>query len=407
MKATTLADVYRAFDPQKPLKGNELKEFYIKRETPIKKMMNELLNSTDKPLTILFAGTRGNGKTTELNRLIENERISENMEVISFSVKDELDVMNIEHTDILLIIGKRIYQTFEKHDEIEIQESLMKELDDWSETIIESVKEQQKGIEIGGGVKALFINLAGKFKSQATTREISRKIIEPRLSDLISIINKMIFDIESKLNKKILVVIDDLDKMSPGPAEDLFFSYVKTLIAPKCHIIYTLPVHILTSKNYSQIQRFFDSDHKLPNINLTTKEGKSIKKNHTLLKNLAYKRIEKSLITREALTTTVRGSGGLFHDFVRNLRKAANEADTRNKERITKEDVRIVEQDLINDFSRIIDENDKMVLREVSKSKSKTNGDVFRNLLFNLTILEYGNGGLWYDVHPAVKKLIE
>ena len=407
MKATDLPEVYRLFDPQEPLKGKKLKEFYMERETPILRIRNELLNSIDKPLKILFAGTRGNGKITELNRLAEDKDIRKDIEVVFFSVKDELDVLDIKHTDILLIIGTRIYETFEKHKEIRLQRAIKKELDDWSEKIVETVKEKQKGIEVGGGFRAI-IQLAAKFKDEATTRETSRKIIEPRLSDLISIINKMIFDIEDKLKKKILVIIDDLDKLNPGPAEELFYSYVRTLTAPLCHVIYTFPVSISFSPTFSQVKRFFDSDYHLPNINLTDKKGNEIRKNHTLLKNLALKRFNERLITKAAFKMAVQISGGIFHDFIRNIREAANEADARGEKKIEKRDVAAVKQKLINDYSRVIDEKDKEILRKVMETKEKTNGEIFRKLLFNLAIVEYGNGeGLCYDVHPAVQELIK
>jgi hypothetical protein len=41
------------------------------------------------------------------------------------------------------------------------------------------------------------------------------------------------------------------------------------------------------------------------------------------------------------------------------------------------------------------------------KTKGKTDEDRFQDLLFSLAILEYANDEVWYDVHPAIKGIIE
>ena len=69
------------------------------------------------------------------------------------------------------------------------------------------------------------MSLAGKVKTQATTREVTREVMKPRLSDLIDAINKIIIDAERELGKRILVIIDDLDKMNLKMSEELFYKH--------------------------------------------------------------------------------------------------------------------------------------------------------------------------------------
>ena len=69
MKAKVLSEVYDIFDPQEALSGDKLREYYVKRESPVKSLADIL--SSEKPLKYLFVGSRGNGKSTELNRLSE------------------------------------------------------------------------------------------------------------------------------------------------------------------------------------------------------------------------------------------------------------------------------------------------------------------------------------------------
>ena len=38
---------------------------------------------------------------------------------------------------------------------------------------------------------------------------------------------------------------------------------------------------------------------------------------------------------------------------------------------------------------------------------NKSDEEIFRDLLYNLVILEYSNYSIWYDVHPAIKGILE
>ena len=418
MKAKDLSSVYRVFDPEKPLKGRELKEFYVERESPIMKIKNEILNSPEKPLKILFTGARGNGKTTELNRLVEDEEFKKKIEAVFFSVKDELDVVDVKHPDIILLIGAKIYEIYKycennkvklrKSNKVKLLKSIKEEMDNFSKRVVERVVEKIKSAELGTGFSAI-LKLVSKFKNESVTREISRQVVEPRLSELISLINKMIFLVEEELKKKIVVIIDDLDKLEAETAENLFFNHALTLTAPQCHIIYTFPVSISFSKKISQIKRYFDDDRRLPNICLRDKKGKEIKGNYRLLRKMVKRRMEEDLITKAALNLAIEKCGGVIHDFIRLIRLTASDVDEEGRKKIEKRDVEALFLRMVNDYERIVDEEDIEVLRKVKEKKEKTDGDIFRRLLFALAVLEYvdSDGRLWYDLHPAVEEIVK
>ena len=65
--------------------------------------------------------------------------------------------------------------------------------------------------------------------------------------------------------------------------------------------------------------------------------------------------------------------------------------------------------DLRNDYLRILTGKDFEILRAVRDKHEKTDADRFRELLFNLAILEYldPEGELWYNVHPVVKGVLD
>ena len=107
MKAKALSNVYDIFDPQEALSGDKLREYYVKQESPVKSLADIL--SSGKPLKYLFVGSRGNGKSTELNRL--SELVADKLFVVSFSIKDKLNLFDVDYADILLVIATEIYES--------------------------------------------------------------------------------------------------------------------------------------------------------------------------------------------------------------------------------------------------------------------------------------------------------
>ncbi len=91
----------------------------------------------------------------------------------------------MDYADILLVITTEIYERVP-----ELSKELKDYLDAWSEKMVESVREKQSGLDLGAGFRA-FVNIAGKMKTQVTTREVTREVVKPRLSDLIDAINKI------------------------------------------------------------------------------------------------------------------------------------------------------------------------------------------------------------------------
>ena len=398
MKAQVLSHVYDIFDPQEALRGDTLRDYYVKRESPVESLVTIL--SSKKPVKNLFVGSRGNGKSTELNRLAE--LVQDTLFVVSFSIKDKLNLFDVDYADILLVIATEIYEG--------VSDKLSKELKDnlnrWSEKVVEQVKEKQRGLEIGAGFRA-FVSLAGKVKTQITTREVTREVIKPRLSDLIDAINKIIMDAEKALAKQILVIIDDLDKVNLEKGEELFYRHGAELTQPTCNIIYTIPQPLLFSNKIRQIiLQYFDDRKVLYNIKVYRRDGSANREGYEALKDVVLMRMEKELISEEALEEAIKSSGGILTEFVRIIRGAANCAHIEKRKGIEKEDVKHVVAEIRNDYIRILSKEDIGMLKEL-KTKGKTDEDRFQDLLFSLAILEYANDEVWYDVHPAIKGIIE
>jgi hypothetical protein len=400
MKAKVLSDVYDIFDPQEALSGDKLREYYVKRESPVKSLADIL--SSEKPLKYLFVGSRGNGKSTELYRL--SELVNGKLFVVSFSIKDKLNLIDVDYADILLVIATEIYESVSD----KLSAKLKHYLDGWSEKIVERVKEKQKGLEFGAGFSAI-VNLAGKVKTQVTTREVTRDVMTPRLSDLIDAINKIIFDAEKELGKKILVIIDDLDKVNLEKGEELFYMHGAELTQPVCKIIYTIPQPLLFSNKIRQIiLQYFDGRKELHNINVNHRNGEVDHSGYEVMRDVALMRMEDDLITEKAMAEAIKSSAGILTELVRLIRDSANIANMEDRSRIEEGDVKRVVTGIRNDYIRILGKEDLEILKGVKNTKGKIGDeDRFHDLLFSLAILEYANDEVWYDIHPTIKGIIE
>ncbi len=396
MKASTLSDVYDVFNPEESLKGEKLKTYYVDRKSAIKEEVLWKIKSSTKPLKILFPAIRGNGNTTELNKLAEEAK---ELFVVFFNCKERLDMVNVDHVDLLLSIGLHIYECVK--DETEIDEKLKDELEDWSLKIIDKVKEEQDVLEMGGGISTI-LKLTGAMRTQTSTKEVVRKTVEPKLNELLLLINRVIANAEEHLGK-IFVIVDDLDKIAPKQAENLFFGYSTTLIQLQCNVIYTIPRSLQFSEKYQWISRYFDSKFSIPNIYVVDRDGNHNTSNWDLMRNVALSRMEHPLIDDDALDYAVEMSGGVMHDFIRVIREAAAKAHGKGRIKIMKEDVGLVVSDIRNDYLKFLSGKDIDMLRKVTKNHRKLDDQRFSDFLFSLTILEYINDEVWYDVHPIVK----
>ena len=69
--------------------------------------------SSDKPTCQLFTGHIGCGKSTELSR-VQKELTDQGFHVVYFESTQDLDEMDLDLTDIMLAIARRVTQSLER-----------------------------------------------------------------------------------------------------------------------------------------------------------------------------------------------------------------------------------------------------------------------------------------------------
>ena len=194
---------------------------------------------------------------------------------------------------------------------------------------------------------------------------------------MIDAINRIIIDAEKELEKKILVIMDDLDKVNLEKGEELFYKHGAELTQPVCKIIYTIPQPLLFSNTIRQIVlQYFDGRVELHNIKVNKRNGEVDHSGYKVMREVALRRMEEDLITEEAMNEAIKSSGGILTEFIRIIRGAANIANMENRKRIEKRDVERVVTDIRNDYIRILNKEDIKILKEVERTKGKTDEEL-------------------------------
>ncbi len=407
MIAKDLDAAYINFDPTQPLPS--VSEYYVKRKhNPLEQIKRDLLRSNTHQPKFLFSGHRGSGKSTELNRLIAYPEIQEKYFTVQYSVRDVLDTAGLDYTDLLVSIGAQI---FIKADEakLKMRDKIVDQLNGWKSLID---VEQEEGTTIGAGVDAglsnFFSKLLLKLKLEYVTRQKIREKVAGRISELMDIIDLITMEVELVTGKKVLVVIDDLDKPDLKIANEIFYKMHPWLVQPKCGIIYTIPIALHYSADFGQVKSAFTENYVLPNVTINKYEDREPNEDgYAIMKEFVQKRMSLDLIEEDALEYAIAMSGGVFREMARIIRKSADSAVARDDKVIEKSDVEDAESDIRNEFRRMLTTEDYMNLREICGKRELKGSDKCSPLLHNLSVIEYRNKHNWCDVHPAIIPLLE
>lgn len=404
-----LAGVYNSFSVN-PLKTKEeFQRFYVPRPTPSIEGMKERIENSQENERYIFMGFRGSGKSTELYRLM-NLLDKKRFFPVFFDVFEFLDMNDFDYRDFFASIALYLY------DSVLSLVDIRKEIrEDFQEFMMDITKTKESEVLKEKGLGLSFEKFVViKLGSEAKTRNITRKNLENRVTDLIVKLNNLIIEIESDLQKRIVIIVDGLDKLSRfKQAEDFFYNNYRLLTQVNCYIIYTFPIDLAYSPRFQIIRHAFDEDMVLPQPPVRTKNLERIyEKGFEFFENIAEKRMNMDLIEVEALREAIISTGKLT-EFMMTVRDAAIESSSLGKSVIDIKDVLFSLEKLRRTYDRTltVEEIKKLIDIHVKKeARDMEIGDsVVRNLLFSLTAVEYESEeeGKWCEVNPLLFPLIE
>ena len=396
-------------DPAQSLRPED-EAFYVEREHSERPEMAALLRINSKQslnyARFLFTGHRGSGKGTELYRL--NKELSDVFCLVHFSVRDKLEVSDLDYRDVIFAIGMGIIEVVEKNKNINIPPKMLKPITTFFAKVYKDDEFTAK-FEASLEVKPTLLNILtgfARYGTERTTRETMRQEISGSLNNLINAIDDLAREVERQVKKKILVIIEDLDKSDQKKAIELFFEHSQSLTSVPVHLIYTFPVALRHTQNFTQVKNYF-KNFDLPNIKTNLRDGTPAPSLKTL-QEILTRRVAPNLFEPGTLELLAKKSGGLVRSLISLANDACLQAILKSRAKVSVEDVKTAVQRTRADYSRFLTNEQKDRLREIHTNKAINNSLEDQNLLYNLSVLEYRNDDPepWYDVHPIVQDLL-
>jgi len=411
-KADNLIEAYRLLDPQRPLEGEWLERFYAERpeESSTTYLLDELQYDSSDDDKTLFTGHRGSGKTTELARLAE--KLKPTHTVVPVDAGGLLNLGDVDYADLLVVLGLRVFQEAQRSG-VKLDEAKLDDLLFWYKTrIFEESGRGKLESEVGGELNAVIARFSIKLTSDAPyRREHVRAEAQAHLSDLLERLNVLLEDLQAKSQRRTLVIVDGLEKMyDQSQVRDLFCQGANVLLAPRCRIIYTVPLALYHTNDFAQVRMAFPRNFALPNIKTVEQDGRSpCPEGREALLEVLNCRLMPGLLAPEAAERLVDLCGGLLKELIGLARAAVLRARRLHGEQgpVQPGEVEYAARQVRNTYRAGLTEQQYRELWRLYNGGAFVNSEVAWGLIHNLSLLEYDGGDAWWAVHPIVRLLLE
>lgn len=290
---------------------------------------------------LLITRHQGCGKTTELFQLGSLLK-KDGFTVVYYDAAKEFDLLlrDISWWNVIL---ETIWQL---DDQLPTHVSLPHgPKEDAAEWIARTVTKKQSKTEIEGkletelGAEAgipFFAKVKAKLKSLVKTGSTYLKEVETEadrrpevlLDSLAAIVRSVNQQLHSNHVPGLVIIIDGLEKMpfrqqSPGITSHsaMFIHNGDKLKSPPCHLLYTLPLTLLSDKPVAQV--FPDEPVIMPVVHVIDRAGQPDDEGVGVMVDLVHRRVVPALLEHGVARSLALASGGHVRDFIRLARAAA------------------------------------------------------------------------------------
>ncbi len=433
-KAANINEFANNLIPENFLKPED-KDFYVPIYADILEVLrNMVLNDQVESQTFFVAGQAGTGKTTALN-FFTTPSLEDNFHIEYINMRDFLDLSDVDIIDFLLAFAfalvkdtpleDKYYEKLEKIQQIhdgELTETTDKQVDRGTSSGIEGE------VSAGGGLLN-FVKLRARafanLQLDVNHRENIRRVFKLKKPSLHRLVNDVIDGYVEKVTggKKLLVIIDDLDKLQEVKQINAIFiesrSYIFNL---KCKKIISIPMYLTKAPeifNYSQypIRQFILRLNRNPfekDRESDEQELKKIEENRQMLRDVIRYRVKEgmkaSLLDNEGLEKAIDYSGGIIRQLIRILYVAAVRVRTLKGDKISLQDVTDAVELLRNTLAGTITSSEKIKMLDTILAKNvpvSETSQQFIELLHASNVLAYENGEPWYEVNPLISDTVK
>ncbi len=334
---------YQLFKPEEPLTSpQDLKDFYVTRpDSPIEDLIGTL-ELEDDPAKFLLAGHRGGGKTTELRRLQQRiqGQLKHEFTAIWVDTANALDRYNIGYAEVIVLIGVEIFRAILTSN-WKIQRDLESALIDSLRTVVVEYKQEiEDGLELPEFLKKMGVTLKIGFNRTLTKTQN----IRPALTEIVARVNDIIAAAQKSQKKKLVVIVDGLDRHDYVTALEMFSDDLMTSL--NCHIIYTVPISLRYSPHFAQPKEIFNECLDLVNVPVfecdenAQPTAKLDRGGRELLGMIIQRRLKRvganyaDLFAPDALDCIAEKSGGVLRDLIRLARSTCQIARKRKLKQV-------------------------------------------------------------------------
>ncbi|MEO0537136.1 MAG: ATP-binding protein [Cyanobacteria bacterium P01_A01_bin.123] len=376
--------------------------------------------SPNEPTCQLFSGHIGCGKSTELLRLKSNLEL-QGFYVVYFESTDYLDMADVDITDILLAIIRRVSESLE---EIGIRLSsnyfshILNEISDLLNVPISS--SSTMNISTGISEVGRRARVSPKIRSQL------RQYLEPRTNSILEAINVLLRYATEKLmrqgKKGIAILIDNLDRIDSrstiagrSQPEYIFIDRGEQLRALDCHLVYTVPISVIFSNDGETLKNRLGGGIRpkvLPMIPVKHRDGSRHEEGMSLLRQMVLARafprantaqrfnlIYEIFDSPETLDRLCFISGGHVRNLLGLLYRCLQEEDPPFSRSLLEKMIRETRDVLVLSIS----EREWKFLIEVVKTQIVSSDKDLWTLLRSLFLFEYRDQqGSWFDINPVL-----
>ncbi|NER19749.1 MAG: AAA family ATPase [Symploca sp. SIO1B1] len=427
-----LQQFFLACDPSRVLKQEnaEDQKYYInfsevRGAEIIKKLGRSICWKSEDYTCQLFTGHIGCGKSTELSRL-KTKLEQEGFQVVYFESSQDLDKGDLDISDILLAIARRVSENLEA---IKIKPQggyftqILQECVDVLNTPIDV-----KGVELSLGIG----KITTKTKESPQLRSQLRQYLEPKTENLLKAINEELLEpakkeLQRRGQKGLVVIIDNLDRVNDLPhvsgkslPEYLFVSRGEQLNSLHCHVVYTIPLILAFSNEREALKNRLGGGTDpmvLPMVPVSKRDGSDSEAGLQLLRQMVLARAFPDQLSEERLNLVTevfdspatldrlcRVSGGHVRNLLSLLSSCLLELDTLP---IDQNSLEIVIRKHANELALAITPDEWELLEKVAETKSVTGETQYQILLHSLFVFQYHNeqGDLWFDINPVLAEI--
>lgn len=397
--------------------------------------------SPDDPTCTLFTGYIGCGKSTELVRL-KQELEAEQFHVVYFESSEDVDMVDVDVSDLLLAIALRISRSLEDLT-IQAPQGFLKLMQGAADLLFSEVELKQGEVGLpslfglpevklsaaADGEFSLALGIAsitGKVKGDTKLHEQLSQYLGPRIPQLIEMINSelilpAIAQLKTQGKQGLVVIMDNLDRMDQvkkswgrSQLEYIFVDRGAELTKLVCHMVYTMPLALKFSNEYGNLtQRFLDDPVVLPMVPVTQQDGTEHHEGMALLRQMVLARAFPDVAPAERLAqlTTVFESaavldrvcyvsGGHPRDLLKLL---STWVQKQRRFPLTSSVLEEVIRAKRNELRTAIHDREWALLRQVQKTQKVSDDEGYQILIKSRWVFEYRNpDDWWFEVNPLL-----